>query len=185
MRASAYLLTVAGTIVVLALGTIVFTIFVDPYRMFATPTVRGLTELKPRAAEQMGIAKTYQLERIAPKTLLLGNSRTEIGLDPMSPQFPAKQRAVFNASYPGRGACTALLMLRDAMAVRIPERVILGSIFKICWRKGSRLIQAVFSNAFCLMKPDVAIHYASGRSGRIELPQRSQSTHFSTASRRC
>ena len=79
-----------------------------------------MTELKPRAAEQIGIAKTYQLERIAPKTLLLGNSRTEIGLDPMSPQFPAEQRPVFNASYPGRDVCTSLLMLRDAMAVRIP-----------------------------------------------------------------
>ncbi len=130
MRAPAYLLMVAGTIVALALGTIVFTILVDPYRMFDTPTVPGLTELKPRAAEQMGIAKTYQLERIAPKTLLLGNSRTEIGLDPMSPRFPAEQRAVFNASYPGRDVCTSLLMLRDAMAVRIPERIILGVDFQ-------------------------------------------------------
>ena len=130
MRAPAYLLMAAGTIVVLALATIVFTIVVDPYRMFGMPTVRGLTELKPRAAEQMGIAKTYQLERIAPKTLLLGNSRTEIGLDPMSPQFPAEQRPVFNASYPGRDVCTSLLMLRDAMAVRIPERLILGVDFQ-------------------------------------------------------
>ncbi len=89
-----------------------------------------MTELKPRAAEQMGIAKTYQLERIAPKTLLLGNSRTEIGLDPMSPQFPAEQRPVFNASYAGRDVCTSLLMLRDAMAVRIPERIILGIDFQ-------------------------------------------------------
>jgi hypothetical protein len=130
MRSLAYLLTVAGTIIVLALATIVFTILVDPYRMFATPTVRGLTELKPRAAEQMGIAKTYQLERTAPQTLLLGNSRTEIGLDPNSPQFPAEQRPVFNASYPGRDVCTSLLMLRDAMAVRIPQRVILGVDFQ-------------------------------------------------------
>ena len=74
---------------VLAVITFVFTIFADPYRMFGTPTIRGLTELKPRAFEKLSIAKTYQLERIAPKTLLLGNSRTEIGLDPMSGQFPA------------------------------------------------------------------------------------------------
>ena len=123
MRAPAYLLTVAGTIVVLAAATIVFTVFVDPYRMFGTPSVPGLTALKPRAAEQMGIAKTYQLERVAPKTLLLGNSRTEIGLDPTSGQFPAEQRPVFNASYPGRDVCTSLLMLRDAIAVRIPDQV--------------------------------------------------------------
>ena len=130
MRSSAYLWTVFGTIALLAVVTVVFTIFVDPYRMFGTPTVRGLTELKPRAAEQMGIAKTYQLERIAPKTLLLGNSRTEIGLDPTSSRFPAEQRPVFNAAYAGRDVCTSLLMLRDAMAVRIPERIILGVDFQ-------------------------------------------------------
>src|SRR3954469_12823756 len=99
MRAPAYLLTVAGTMIVLALATIVFTIGVDPYRMFGTPAVRGWTELKPHTAEQMSIAKTYQLERVAPKTLLLGNSRTEIGLDPTSGQFLPEQRAVFNAAY--------------------------------------------------------------------------------------
>lgn len=130
MRAPAYLLTMAGTIAVLAVATIVFTIAVDPYRMFGTPTVRGLTELKPRAAEQMSIAKTYQLERIAPKTLLLGNSRTEIGLDPTSRQFPPEQRAVFNAAYAGRDVCTSLLMLRDAIAVRVPESIILAVEFQ-------------------------------------------------------
>src|SRR3954452_8447374 len=130
MRSPTYLAMVFGTIALLAAVTAVFTILVDPYRMFGTPTVRGLTELKPRAAEQMGIAKTYQLERIAPKMLLLGNSRTDIGLDPSSSQFPDEQRPVFNAAYAGRDVCTSLLMLRDAMAVRIPERIILGVDFQ-------------------------------------------------------
>ncbi len=130
MRAPAYLLMVAGTIAVLAMATVAFTVFVDPYRMFGTQAVRGLTELKPRAAERMDIAKTYQLERIAPRILLLGNSRTEIGLDPMSGQFPADERAVFNAAYAGRDVCTSLLMLRNALSVRIPERVILGVDFQ-------------------------------------------------------
>jgi hypothetical protein len=130
MRSPAYLGTLFGTIALLAVLTVVLTTFVDPYRMFGTPTVRGLTELKPRASEQMDIAKTYQLERIAPKTLLLGNSRTEIGLDPSSSELPAEQRPVFNAAYAGRDVCTSLLMLRDAMAVRIPERIILGIDFQ-------------------------------------------------------
>jgi hypothetical protein len=130
MRTSVYLLTVGCTIMLLAMVTVIFTMFVDPYRMFNTPTVPGLTEFKPRAAEQMAIAKTYQLERIAPRTLLLGNSRTEIGLDPASGQFLEEQRPVFNSAYAGRGVCISLLMLRDAIAVRIPERIILGIDFQ-------------------------------------------------------
>ena len=147
MRSPAYLATVFGTIALLAVVTVVFTILVDPYRMFGTPTVRGWTELKPRAAEQMGIAKTYQLERIAPKTLLLGNSRTEIGLDPTSSQFPAEQRPVFNAAYAGRDVCTSLLMLRDAMAVRIPERIILGVDFQDSLSVARAFVRAGFERS--------------------------------------
>lgn len=129
MRAVAYLAWLAGTVAVLAVVVLVLTITVDPYRMFGTPTVRGWTELKPRAYEQMGIAKTYQLERIAPRTLLLGNSRTEIGLDPGSPRWTTAQRPVFNAAEAGGGIFTSLLMLREALAVRPPKTIVLGVDF--------------------------------------------------------
>lgn len=129
MRATAYLAWFGGTIAALAAIVLVLTISVDPYRMFGTPTVPGWTELKPRAYEQMGIAKTYQLERIAPRTLLLGNSRTEIGLDPESPKWPVALRPVFNAAEAGRGPFTSLLMLREALAVRPPASIIMGVDF--------------------------------------------------------
>jgi hypothetical protein len=129
MRAIAYLAWLGVTVATLAVTVIAFTISVDPYRMFGTPTVRGWTELKPRAYEQLGIAKTYQLERIAPRMLLLGNSRTEIGLDPTSALWPVAQHPVFNAAEAGGNVFTSLLMLREALAVRPPEKIILGLDF--------------------------------------------------------
>jgi hypothetical protein len=130
MRALAYLASLGGTLAVLAVIAIVGTIAIDPYRMFGTSTLPGWTALKPRATEQLGIAKTYQLERIAPKTLLLGNSRTEIGLDPTSTAFSDAQRPVFNAAFAGGDVCTSLAMLRDALAVRSVHWVVLGLDFQ-------------------------------------------------------
>ncbi len=124
-----YLAGVALTALGLALGAVALTLWVDPYRMYATPVVTGWTELKPRIYQETGIAKTYQLERVRPRTLLLGNSRVQIGLDPQSRYWPPNAQPVFNAAEDGTGLATALEMLRESIAVRIPDTVIIGLDF--------------------------------------------------------
>lgn len=130
MHSRQYLFWLGGTILMLAIFSVLLTILVDPYRMFGTPVVPGWTELKPHVYEQVGIAKTYQLERIAPKTVLLGNSRVEIGLDPASPEWPADARPVFNAAEAGRDLFTALLMLREAIAAGRLRTAVIGVDFQ-------------------------------------------------------
>jgi hypothetical protein len=129
-RYMSYLIQVAGVVLILAVFSITFTILVDPYRMYGTPTFPGWTDLKPRIYQQAGIAKTNQLERIVPKTLLLGNSRVEIGFDPESKVWPVAYWPVFNAAEAGRGLSTAVAMLREDIAVRPPRTVFLGLDFQ-------------------------------------------------------
>ncbi len=119
-------------LIVLAWGicSVAFTVLVDPYRMYGTPGIRGWTELKPRIYQQSGLAKTNALERVAPRTLLLGNSRVEIGFDPDSNAWPAKYQPVFNAAQAGRGIPTALAMLREDIALHPPRTVFLGLDFQ-------------------------------------------------------
>lgn len=126
MQARIYLLTAALTILVLTLATVAFTIVVDPYRMFDTAQVAGWNEMKPRVYSQANLAKTYQLERIAPKTLLLGNSRVEVGFDPESEHWPESARPVFNGGQAGTDLFTSWALLRDAVAVKPPRTVIIG-----------------------------------------------------------
>ncbi len=126
MQARVYLLTAALTVLVLALATIVFTVVVDPYRMFDTATVSGWNEMKPRVYLHANLAKTYQLERIAPKTLLLGNSRVEVGFDPESDAWPHDARPVFNGGQAGTDLFTSWALLRDAVAVNPPRTIIVG-----------------------------------------------------------
>lgn len=129
MGAKRYLLWMSTTIIVLAFLSVALGVLVDPYRMFGTPVVIGWTALKPRIYEHTGIAKTYQLERTAPRTVLLGNSRVEVGFDPASPEWPANARPVFNAGEAGRDLFTALFMLREAIATGRLKTVIVGLDF--------------------------------------------------------
>ena len=118
-----------GTVVGLACLAVVLGVAVDPYRMYGTAAVPGWTALKPRIYNQAGIAKTYQLERVGPRTLLLGNSRVEIGLDPESSRWPAGAHPVFNAALAGTNLHTSLDMLRDAFAAHPLQTVFLGLDF--------------------------------------------------------
>jgi len=126
MRSLSYFVWFAATVLTLASLSIALGIGVDPYRMYGTPVVPGWTALKPQIYKQASLAKTYQLERVGPATLLLGNSRVEIGFDPESPHWPAAAHPVFNAALAGGGLDDCLLMLRSATAVHPPSTVILG-----------------------------------------------------------
>ena len=74
-----------ATVAALAGLAIGLCVAVDPYRMYGTPVLPGWTELKPQIYDQIDLAATYQLERVRPITLLLGNSRVEVGINPESP----------------------------------------------------------------------------------------------------
>ncbi|MCP5141899.1 MAG: hypothetical protein H6980_06070 [Gammaproteobacteria bacterium] len=77
---------------------------VDPYGLFDAPRVDGFNLVKPRAGERSRTAKAYQVLRRMPSTLIVGNSRPEIGLDPASRCWPDADRPVYNLSLPGAAA---------------------------------------------------------------------------------
>jgi hypothetical protein len=124
-----YLAIATMTVAALSLGTILLTVAVDPYRMYGTPTIPSLTEMKPLAYRHSDFVKEYLLERMRPRTLLLGNSRVEIGLDPESPLWPADDRPVFNAAESGRDLAIALVRLRHAMEIAPPRVVVVAMDF--------------------------------------------------------
>ena len=121
-----YLMWAAGTMAALAALTLAFTVAVDPYYIFGTPGIGGFNAVKTLAVNQAVSAKTYQLERTHPRTLLLGNSRVAVGLDPMSPEWPVSMQPVFNAGLSGRDLAIAARLLEDALADGGLRTVIVG-----------------------------------------------------------
>lgn len=89
---------------------------VDPYGIFRLVDQPGFNSIKPAASSHGAMSKAYQLLRVQPKTLILGNSRAEVGLDPNHPAWPQSARPVYNAALPGTGTATSLRYLQHVLA---------------------------------------------------------------------
>lgn len=111
----------------------VFNFFVDPYGLFRVVDQSGFNRIKPKAGAQGETMKAYQVLRVQPQGLILGNSRAEVGFDPMHPGWAA--RPVYNLALPGTGTRTSLQYLRHVLAngqdgrVNKPEVVVWGLDF--------------------------------------------------------
>lgn len=117
---------VAGLAIAAALA---LNVVVDPYRIVGTPTIAGLNEVKPRASQRRAAGKRLQVLRVAPRTLVLGNSRAEVGFDPESDAWPAAARPIYNLALPGTGIATARDELARLLVTHKPERLVIGVEF--------------------------------------------------------
>lgn len=102
---------------------------VDPYGIYNFGLKRGLNEIKPHAGANGIMAKAYQVQRVKPRTLVLGNSRAEVGFNPESRAWPQALQPVYNLALPGTGPITSLRYLEHAAAIKRPATVVLGVDF--------------------------------------------------------
>lgn len=102
--------------IVLLLTVAIFNLVVDPYGLFRLVDRPGFNQIKPTAGAHGAMAKAYQVLRIQPRGLILGNSRSEVGLDPDHPAWPENSRPVFNLALPGTGPQTTLGYLQHVIS---------------------------------------------------------------------
>jgi hypothetical protein len=93
-----------------------FNLIVDPYGLFRLIDRPGFNDIKPTAGAHGAMTKAYQILRVNPRGLILGNSRSEVGLDPQNPAWPDIVQPVFNLALPGTGTETSLRYLQHAIA---------------------------------------------------------------------
>jgi hypothetical protein len=104
-------------------------VVVDPYDINGWVRKPGFNDIKPHAGANGAMAKAYQVERSKPRTLILGNSRAEVGFNPQSAAWPREMQPVFNLALPGTGPVTALRYLQHAIGGHRPTVVVLGVDF--------------------------------------------------------
>jgi len=104
-------------------------LLVDPYRLVGSPL--GLPEAasRPRAVQQLPLVKRRGIARTAPRTLILGNSRAEIGFDPGATAWPSDWQVVYNAAIPGSWLKTDFATLRTALDSARVIHVVIGLDF--------------------------------------------------------
>jgi hypothetical protein len=98
------------------LGTVALVnLVIDPYGLFRLIDRPGINNVKPTAGAHGGMIKAYQVLRVQPRGLILGNSRAEVGLDPRHPGWPRSAQPVFNLALPGTGTHTTLRNLQHVL----------------------------------------------------------------------
>ncbi len=121
-----YLTRLTLGVAFLAALVLLFTRLVDPYGYWGGPTFAGINDIKPFANQHLIPVKHAQYGRAAYNTVLVGNSRTEVGLDPLSAKWPATMQPVYNFGMPGMGLPTSVDAMIQAAAVHKPKAIILG-----------------------------------------------------------
>ncbi|MBA6381810.1 hypothetical protein H4J45_05340 [Colwellia sp. BRX10-6] len=84
-----------------------FNYFINPYNIFNIERFIGFNTVKPESSKRIRIFKKYQPVYANPNLLIVGNSRVEMGLDPMHGSFNDKL-IVYNLGIPGIGVISQL-----------------------------------------------------------------------------
>jgi hypothetical protein len=102
---------------------------VDPYRLWQPARGLAAQSVRPRAVQQVALLKARGLERTHARTLVLGNSRAEIGFDPRSDAWPSALLPVYNAAIPGSTIRASTEYLEGALAAGDVSTVVVGLDF--------------------------------------------------------
>lgn len=121
-----YTLLAGGSFLVTCALAAALNLFVDPYGLFGSPRIRGINDPKPAASDRIRYVKAYYADRARWRTVLAGNSRVEVGLDPTSPCWSAAEQPVLNLGIPGLGVGDQIAFIEHAEATSEVGRVFLG-----------------------------------------------------------
>ncbi len=124
-----FLLHLVATFVAVAALCAGMNVLIDPYALFGTPRIVGLNDLKPALPERVRTSKPYMATRIQPRTVVGGNSRPEMGLNPESPCWGDIHQPVFNASVPGMSVLMQTRHVQHAVEAGNVSNVFLGFDF--------------------------------------------------------
>jgi hypothetical protein len=114
MKAYLQFWLIATTLLLLCVAG--FNLIVDPYGLFRLVDKPGFNAVKPQAGHHGAMVKAYQVTRVKPRGLILGNSRAEVGFNPEHGAWPEEAKPVFNLALPGTGTASSLRYLRHVLA---------------------------------------------------------------------
>jgi hypothetical protein len=108
----------------------VLNLLVDPYLLFDVPRVAGFNARKSAAAKQERMMKAYDVVRYRPKSIILGSSRVDIGLDARHFAWPEELRPTYNLGLGGADLYMSYRYLQHVLSQRQVELVVVGLDFE-------------------------------------------------------
>src|SRR4051812_47903793 len=111
-------------------GIVALNVLVDPYLIYGAPRIDGFNARKPRTEPQQYLTKTYESVRVAPRTVLLGNSRVLNGLRATYSGWPDQYRPIYNLGLGTGTPYVSLRYLQHVLSHGKVEYVFLGLDFE-------------------------------------------------------
>ena len=121
-----YVVIVLTTALLVVAAALAVNATVDPYAMHRTTNIAGFNIYKPAIHHRVRMAKAYDVRRFKPRTIILGSSRSHVGIRPSHPAWPADGWPVYNLAFDGATTKEMDAYLRHAHAVQPLRRVLLG-----------------------------------------------------------
>ncbi len=111
------------------LTTALFNAAIDPFGILGAPSITRINAIKPKVNNSSRLFKAVDVSRVEPKTILLGSSRTDIGLDPY---HPALIQPAYNLALTGPNIYELRRYFEHSLVIN-PElkQVILGLDFQM------------------------------------------------------
>ncbi len=124
-----YLLIIIVTVLTLAGVIAAFNYFVNPFGVYSGPQISWVGDNKPHIYRNARMVKAHWITRAQARGLVLGSSRSDVGLHPATAVWPAKADPGFNASIPSARIYELLQYLRHANAEGNIRVLVLGLDF--------------------------------------------------------
>jgi len=113
----------------MSFGVAAFNFIVDPYDIYPTPDIPGVTSNKYYAKNMDWKYKPYQFERNQPNQVIFGSSRSEIALDPEHPAWDSTQGRVYNFAFSGANITEIAARFKSAHQSHPFKKALLGIDF--------------------------------------------------------
>ncbi|MEZ5571752.1 MAG: hypothetical protein R3E64_06980 [Halioglobus sp.] len=108
MQARTYLFSTLLASLIFATLVVAINAAVDPYGIIGTKRIAGFNQYKVDINEHTRLTKKYQPLFAVHNALIAGNSRVELGINPLHPCFSKSGMFVYNVGIPGAGVRTQL-----------------------------------------------------------------------------
>jgi hypothetical protein len=99
---------------------------VDPFGMYRLVTLEGVNASKPAVQTRVRLVKAYEVRRLRPRGIILGTSRSHVGLRPSHDGWDPAARPVYNLAFDGATTKEMYHYLLHAHAVQPLRQVVLG-----------------------------------------------------------
>ena len=124
-----FLLWLGAGVGLALLLTAAINLIVDPYGIYRLVSRPGFNQNKPTQQFHHRLLRAHEIARVKPDAVLMGTSRTQVGLDPRSPAFAGKAERVLNIALSDGTPYEALRYLEHADAEGKVKLAVMGLDF--------------------------------------------------------